>query len=67
MSIEQMPIEKDTEGITLDATVEETTENRIPHVEELVLDPDSGSMITKEAYMQKMKEKLENPFDSASK
>ena len=67
MSMEQMPVEKDLEGVTLDASVEESTENKIPHVEELVLDPESGSMITKEAYQQKMKDKLENPFDNATK
>lgn len=74
MNIEQMPVEKDLgseekdlEGVTLDASVEESTENKIPHVEELVLDTESGSMITKEAYQQKMKDKLENPFDNAAK
>lgn len=64
MGIEQM---KDMEGITLEANTEETTENKIPHVEEFVLDTESGSMIPKEDYDKKMKDKLENPFDNAAK
>lgn len=63
----EKPQNEEKDELTMDSKTPEEIENNRNKKIDMYLDPETGTMITQEEYLKKVKEKLENPFDDATK
>ncbi|MCL5011922.1 MAG: hypothetical protein M1320_00655 [Patescibacteria group bacterium] len=63
----EKPQDGEKDELTMDSQTPEEIENNRNKKVDMQLDPETGTMITQEEYLKKMKERLDNPFDNAAK